>query len=343
MEKQRFLGLDGLRGICAVSIVLYHCDNLFHPGPIFQHGYLAVDIFFLLSGFVIALAHEARLTAGQGLGAFLAIRARRLLPVFWIGAAFNIAIFLGMAAGGYYPGYGWALVWIVIPLTTVLMLPAWGTGGEFSPPMMNVTWSLLVEWLVNIAYAALLFRWRTRSLAILAGTAWAAMAVTGYFTERGWCVGYQILPLGFLRGIAAFTAGVVIFRLHRAGRFARLPPLSPELLLTLWLCIAVVPTLTATPTFDWIAVTLLSPALVVLLLRAEPRAPGWFRPLGELSYPLYVIHPGIILLAQKTPLFGLNQAPGQLRALGVFALCLAAGWILAQAVRPRPRLRTATA
>ncbi len=58
MEKRRYLGLDGLRGICAVAIVLYHSDNLFHPGPIFQHGYLAVDIFFLLSGFVIAMAQR---------------------------------------------------------------------------------------------------------------------------------------------------------------------------------------------------------------------------------------------------------------------------------------------
>ncbi len=48
-----------------------------------------------------------------------------------------------------------------------------------------------------------------------------------------------MLSLGLLRGIAAFTAGVVIFRLHRQGWFARLPLLSPELLLTLWLCIAV--------------------------------------------------------------------------------------------------------
>lgn len=342
MEKRRYLGLDGLRGICAVAIVLYHSDNLFHPGPIFQHGYLAVDIFFLLSGFVIALAHEDRLKTAEKLEHFLKVRARRLLPVFWIGAAFNIAIFLWMAANGFYPGYGWALVWIVIPITTLLMLPAWGTD-EFSPPMMNVTWSLLVEWLVNITYAALLFRWRTRTLAILVIAAWAAMSVIGYFTERGWCVGYQMLSLGLLRGIAAFTAGVVIFRLHRQGWFTRLPLLSPELLLTLWLCIAVVPTFTATPTFDWIAVTLLSPALVVLLLRAEPRVPAWFKPLGDMSYPLYVIHPGIILLAQKTPMFGLNHGPDMLRALGVFALCLFSGWIVTQASKLRLPFRTAAA
>jgi peptidoglycan/LPS O-acetylase OafA/YrhL len=333
---RHYLGLDGLRGVCAVSIVLYHCDDLFHKGPIFQHGYLAVDIFFLLSGFVIALAHENRLRAQEGLGRFLKARARRLLPVFWIGATFNLAIFFAMAANGFYPEYGWTFTWLVVPVTTLLMLPAWGSpDGSFSPPMINVTWSLLVEWVVNIAYGALLFRLRTRTLVILAIAGWAVMSVLGYYTERGWCVGFQMLSLGMLRGFAAFLAGVVIWRLHRQGRFARLPALAPELLLTGWLAIAAVPTFTATPTFDWIAVTLLCPMLVLLLLRADHRAPAWFKGLGDLSYPLYVTHPGIILLAQKTPLFGLDKGPSAPRALGIFALCIGAGWIASRLARLR--------
>ncbi|HKB95401.1 MAG TPA: acyltransferase family protein, partial [Rhizomicrobium sp.] len=67
MSGQRFASLDGLRGVCALTVLLFHADDLFHRGPIFQHGYLAVDMFFLLSGFVIALAHEDRLRAGAGL------------------------------------------------------------------------------------------------------------------------------------------------------------------------------------------------------------------------------------------------------------------------------------
>src|ERR1041384_6138813 len=86
MSGKRFLGLDGLRGVCALTVLLFHAANLFDQGPIFQHGYLAVDMFFLMSGFVIAFIHEERLRSGMGLIAFLRIRARRLLPVFWIGA-----------------------------------------------------------------------------------------------------------------------------------------------------------------------------------------------------------------------------------------------------------------
>jgi len=342
MTGQRFHNLDGLRGVCALSVVLFHCSGLFRQGPIFQHGFLAVDMFFLLSGFVIALAHEARLKAGETLPAFLGARARRLLPVYWLGAIFNIAIFIWMARAGYYPGYGWATVWLLVPLLTLLLLPAFGTpGAAFSQPMMNVSWSLAVEWAVNTFYATGLFRLRTRTLLLLVAAGWGAMAVAGYHTGRGWCVGidrYEVFTYGLLRGAPAFLAGVVIQRLQARGRFARLPVVAPEISLMLWLCIAAVPTAAATPSFDAIAVILLCPALIIALIRAEHRAPVFCRALGGLSYPLYTVHPGIILLAQATPLFGLNHAPNPARALLVVAICLGAAWVL-QSISNMPPMR----
>jgi peptidoglycan/LPS O-acetylase OafA/YrhL len=341
MSGKRFGGLDGLRGVCALTVVLLHASGLFRDGPIFQHGYLAVDMFFLLSGFVIAFAHEGQLRTGLGLARFVKVRARRLLPVFWIGAGFNIAIFIAMALAGYYPGYGAAMVWLIVPLTTLLMLPAFGTpGNSFAPAMMSVTWSLAVEWLVNIAYAAFGFRLRTRTLAIFAVAVWAAMATLGYATGKGWCVGItrdDFLSYGMMRGAPAFAAGVVLYRLHARGWFARLPVIAPQLLLTFWLCIAAVPTVTATPTFDWIAVTLFCPLLILLLLRANDAAPSFCKGLGEISYPLYVIHPGIMLLAQETPLFGQDHGPDPLRAFLVVGLCVGAAWMVSALCRLRPR------
>ena len=55
MAKARFLGLDGLRGVCALTVVLYHCELLFKPGVVvLSTATWRVDMFFLLSGFVIA-------------------------------------------------------------------------------------------------------------------------------------------------------------------------------------------------------------------------------------------------------------------------------------------------
>jgi len=344
MSGKRFLGLDGLRGVCALTVLLFHAANLFHHGPIFQHGYLAVDMFFLLSGFVIAFIHEDRLKSGMSLTAFLRIRARRLLPVFWIGATFNIAVFLWMTSHGYYPpGYTGLVGWVIVPLTTLLMLPPFGAPGDgFSPAMNGVNWSLMVEWLVNIAYAAIAFRLRTRTLAIAALAGWAGMTIASYYSGTGWGVGtgrHDVFSLGLLRGTSTFLIGVVLYRLHARGWFVRLPVIAPELLLTFWLCIAAVPAFTATPTFDWITVTLLCPLLMLLLLRADDRTPSFCKGLGELSYPLYTIHPGIILLAQGTPLFGLNHGPDPLRALLVIGLCIAASWMVCALLRLRPLVR----
>ncbi|MEO8300436.1 MAG: acyltransferase [Rhizomicrobium sp.] len=334
MSAKRYHSLDGLRGICAISVVLFHAANLFRPGSLLPHGFLAVDMFFLLSGFVIALNYEAALQNGLRLKPFLEARGRRLLPIYWLGAAFNIAVFIWMASSGYYPaGYTQIMIWIGLPLLTLLLLPAFGTPGDgFSPAMLNVTWSLLVEWLINIAYASRLVRCRTRTLILVAAAGWLAMAVAGYFTGRGWCVGISrddVFTFGLLRGVPAFLAGVVIFRLHSRGLFARLPVIAPELLLCLWLCIAVVPTVAATPTFDAIAVTILCPLLVILLIRSDHKTPAFAGTLGSLSYPLYTVHPGIILLAQGTPLFGLDRGPHPLRAAFVVMLCLAAAWLVA--------------
>lgn len=339
-----------MRGVCAFSVVLFHAANLFRPGSLLPHGYLAVDMFFILSGFVIALNYETALAKGMQLGVFLQARGRRLLPVYWLGAAFNVAVFIWMAASGYYPpGYSNFMIWLGVPLLTMLLLPVFGVPGDgFSPAMLNVTWSLLVEWLVNSVYAARLFRCRTRTLAALAAVLWGAMAVAGYFTGRGWCVGISrndVFTLGLLRGVPAFLAGVVIFRLHTKSWFARLPVVSPQVLLSLWLCIAVVPTAAATPTFDWIAVIVLCPLLVMLLIRAERQAQAYGKMLGALSYPLYAVHPGIILLAQGTPLFGLNHGPQPVRALLVVLLCVGAAWLVHSltAIRRQPVAVTTSA
>jgi peptidoglycan/LPS O-acetylase OafA/YrhL len=341
--KGRFHGLDGLRGVCALSVLLLHTSDMFHKGPLAQHGFLAVDMFFILSGFVIALNYETALRQGLPLAAFLRARGRRLLPVYWLGVAFSLPIFLWIMTASHASP---AATWLLVSLETVLMLPAFGAPGiGFSPAMINVTWSLFVEWIVNTIYAGWLFRRRTRTLLLIVAAGWAAMAIAGYFTGLGWCVGmtrYDVFGYGLLRGVPGFLMGVVLYRLHARGFLAKLPHFSTGLLLTLWLCIAVVPAFSATPTFDAFAVVLLCPLLVALLIRSENSAPAFCKPLGDLSYPLYVTHPGIIMLAQGSPLFGLQRGPDPLRAILVVAACLAvAAGVQMIAAMPARRRRVA--
>ena len=97
-EKRVFHTLDGLRGVAALFVAMRH-TNLFHRAGI-HGGYLAVDLFFVLSGFVIAHAYERRLASGLSVGRFMAARYLRLWPVYVLGAALGLIAALMHALPG---------------------------------------------------------------------------------------------------------------------------------------------------------------------------------------------------------------------------------------------------
>ncbi|HEX3430248.1 MAG TPA: acyltransferase [Rhizomicrobium sp.] len=356
MTTKRFLGLDGLRGVCALTILFFHCANFFHKGPIFLHGFLAVDMFFILSGFVISLTYEEKLRGGYCFREFLFNRGRRLFPTYWLGAAINIVLFIAMATTGYIASNDapW-MIWIFIPLTTLLLIPDYITpDGLIYPAMDSVAWSLFAEWTAYFAYAFGAFRWKTSALLLVALSGWGTMAFIGLHSGAGWAGGGDratLLTIGVLRCLPAFAAGVVIYRVHRHPLFGRLPVIATEILLALWLVAAVLPRPVATPLLDDFIVIVISPLLVCLLVRSEHKAPAFCKTLGEISYPLYVVHPGLIVLATYTPVFGLWRGPHPASAALVVALCLLLAWLVHLAVgrlqlrarnagpRPRPAVR----
>lgn len=341
MAAKRFLGLDGLRGVCALTVLLYHCADFFHKGPLLLHGFLAVDMFFILSGFVIALTYEEKLRFGASTGEFLLARARRLFPTYWLGAAFNIAIFVAIASAGYIASRdSWWMVWLFIPLTTLFIVPDYITPDSvLYPAMDSVAWSLFLEWLAYIAYACGLYRWRTWLIALLAVFGWGLMATIGIHSGKGWAGGGDratLLTIGLLRCLPAFAAGIVIYRIHRHPLFLRLPRISAEILFALWLVIAALPRASATPFLDAAIVMAISPVLVCLLIRSDGTAPAWCRFVGGMSYPLYVVHPALIVLATYTPVFRLSHGPRPLNAVLVVALCLALAWLVMEIVARLP-------
>jgi peptidoglycan/LPS O-acetylase OafA/YrhL len=337
MAAKRFLGLDGLRGVCALTVLLYHCADFFHKGPILLHGFLAVDMFFILSGFVIALTYEEKLQRGGQTGSFLLSRARRLFPTYWLGAAINIAVFVSIASLGYVATQdAWWMTWLFIPITTLFVIPDYFTpDAMLYPAMDSVAWSLFLEWLAYIAYACGAFRWRTLTIAMVAIAGWSAMAMIGIHSGKGWVGGGDratLLTFGALRCLPAFAAGIAIYRVHRHPLFRRLPEISTEILLVVWLCLAALPRSSATPFLDALIAMVLSPALVCLLIRSDGKAPSWCRQLGGMSYPLYVVHPALIVLAAYTPLFGLWHGPRPLNALLVVMLGLGLAWLMMEIV-----------
>ena len=332
MEKRRFLGLDGLRGICAITVMLGHCELLFRPGVVVCHSYLAVDMFFMLSGFVISASYDRRFEQGLGVGAFLVARLRRLTPVYWAGMVLcTLAALLAPHPSSL------TVLWTAA--MGAILIPVLGPG-TFAYPLNFVAWTLLWELIVNIAYAAGLRRLRGGWLAAaIVLPVVAAFLFTGANT-RHWSFGMTGLDvwMGGLRAVPEFLLGTLLHRAWLRGYFQRLPPLTPLLPLTIWLAVSVVPQ-DVSPLFDLAMVVFGCPLLIGLLLRGEDQALGWFTPLGAISYPLYASHLAWIGLARATPLFGLNHHPDPVRALGVVAACLATAWLIYRTLDPSARTR----
>ena len=295
--------LNGMRGVAALAVVALHFgqDGLdLAPG-----GYLAVDLFFLLSGVVVASAYDGRLARGMGTAAFMRVRLIRLYPMYLLGLALCVA--LGSVAYPITPG--------VFALQAAL-LPAPPNGGDYSLyPAMQVAWTLGLEIAVNLAFAAL-HRWltdaRLAGVVVAAGAAMAALVVRHGSLDGGYH--WPTVPLGLARVLFGFPAGVLLWRYR--SRLA--VPLSP------WLVLPAVALIAAIDPDDRaaydLAVALAGwPLLVAGAAASTADWPvlGW---LGRLSYPAYCLHIAFRSgrLAPDTPGTALAAAAGVV-ALALFA------------------------
>jgi peptidoglycan/LPS O-acetylase OafA/YrhL len=328
----RFKSLDGLRGVCALTIVLHHCELLFVPGVIFCHGQLAVDVFFILSGFVIAANYDDRFASGLTPGRFMAARIRRLGPVYWVGLALALAATLLIEGYQSSPDFGGALA---LGGMAAFLIPYIGPGN-LAYPTNSVAWSLFWELIVNLVYATWLHRLRSRSLMLITAALWALAIAESLVNPRGWSFGMTSTDiwLGSLRAFPAFLAGVLLFRAHKIGLLARLPSVSPLLLVLVWPALAVIPQNGPTPLLDAGIAILAGVPLVALLVRNSDPVPAWFAPLGGISYALYASHLALIMLAQDTPVFGLSHHPDPLRASLVVLLAAGVAWMIHLFVEP---------
>ena len=151
-DRRLFLALDGLRGVAAVFVAMRH-TAFFHSLGI-HGGFMAVDVFFELSGFVIAHAYEQRLAAGLSPARFMMMRYLRLWPVYALGAAIGLLAATLHALPGR-DNLTQAQVWQTAPYA-LAMLPGPHIKSMLYP-VNSVAWSLALELLINGVYA---FAWK---------------------------------------------------------------------------------------------------------------------------------------------------------------------------------------
>ncbi|WP_436486572.1 acyltransferase family protein [Chitinophaga sp. ARDCPP14] len=293
-SKQHFEVLDGLRGLAALSIVVFHLYEFMVPdytkSPI-GHGYLAVDFFFCLSGFVIGYAYDER-APQLGLRTFFRNRLIRLHPMVIWGSVIGLLGFIFDpyigAASVAEAGIGKIVLAFVCSL---LMLPfPWFPGrGNGLFPYNTPAWSLLMEYIINIVYGLVLLRVAKRWLLVLLGL--SAIWIAAVARYRGWIITGWDAPTfadGFARVSFSFLAGLSVYRFNLIIRNQLNFLLLGGLLIGIFM--------SPHRTNDWITEMILVMFAFPLLLSlgAGAAAHGWIRSFctftGRLSYPLYMTH-----------------------------------------------------
>lgn len=280
IENERLHGLDALRGIAALAVVIMHAHVLMPEFPdIFPRGYLAVDFFFMLSGFVMARTYEPRLAAGLSGLTFFAARYRRLWPTMALGGV----LFLPFLAEGTR---GQDLVLWHTALVNLLLLPSPWSSNYFA---LNVpAWSIFFELVANAAHAVL-WRVRTPLLAAFALLSFACLVqaakVHGHLDlgSRNGDLGE-----GLARVATAYTLGVVFWRWWGQRRVAHLWSIPALLVMPLWFAIP-----DRIDGLNWLVDVIFVGAICAPVLIggiAQRRGRTVSTMLGDLSFPLYAVH-----------------------------------------------------
>lgn len=303
MTKQHIAGLDGLRGIAALVVLAHHMElKSTYDTQWMLHGYLAVDLFFMLSGFVIAHAYEPKLANGLGLRKYGQIRLVRLYPVIALGALAGFAVTMAAVAAESA-----VLPWLAL-LIQLLFIPAlWRSGSPY--PFNGAQWSLFFELFVNLSHAVAAPLLTKRVLAGVVAVSGVALFVTAY-NYGSLSVGFERSNFagGFVRAIFGFFSGVLMFRLWSVRPGSRFSAHWPLLLLAL----PVVVVLAGHDRLSWrwyldpLLVAAVFPVLIWTAASVTLRGPvakaALF--LGVISYPCYALQwpvrqAGAILLADR--------------------------------------------
>ncbi|MDR3511551.1 MAG: acyltransferase [Caulobacteraceae bacterium] len=326
--RRAFRTLDGLRGVGAFLVVMRHVPYFFGPLRV-PESFLAVDLFYLVSGFVVAHAYGDRLKAGGFLWDFAKTRLIRLYPLYAIGLAIGVCAALNAVvhdpAGWWtWPKLGEAIV------AGLLMIPAFpglsANGGALDGP----TWTLLPELIANVVYAAairFMNYWVLGAILVVcgAGLVGAELAYgtldVGYSADDGWAA---LARVGF-----SFFMGVLLFRVFGDRK------VDSEW--AAWACVIVLaaalayrPSEAVTPYYEVGMVLVGFPALLVFAGRYEPGAVTGrvFSVVGLVSYGVYILHQPMGNLARDL-LKRFVHVPGNWRALGFGVVFLAVTFALA--------------
>ena len=298
-DAGRFLVLDGMRGVAAFAVILDHVSSAtlraWFPGR-----YLAVDFFFVLSGFVLAHAYGQRLEQGAlSAWSFMRIRLIRFYPLYLLGLGLGLLLPVVGALRGWDDANPLSQISIIAAFSLFFMPapPFYGWTGQHIFPFNGPSWTLFFELVANFAYAlvARFLSWRVFAVVLPVAAVLVVSAVMSRdVTGPGWR--WPDFDAGLVRVLYGFFAGVAIYKLRGVVRLPALPA---------WAAVLALVAIFAVPApgllrqgFDAFAAILLFPLLVALASGAKVsgRAARLCGALGLLSYGVYALHVPVMML-----------------------------------------------
>ena len=309
-SKPHYEILDGLRGVAALMVIIFHLFEAHSGGDhlvqIINHGYLAVDFFFMLSGFVIGYAYDDRWDR-MTLGTFFKRRIIRLHPMVIMGSIVGAVFFYFQKSELCFPQIADTPVWMLLLLMvwgfTLLPLPLkWDVRGWTEMhPLNGPAWSLYYEYIANILYALFVRRFSKTALTILVVL---AACLTVYRSQTaslgdmvgGWALTWEQQYVGFTRLLYPFFGGLLLSRL---GWLIRLKKRA------FWYCSLLIVVMLSVPRIGgeehfWMnglyeACCILFLFPVIVSMGAGGKVTGKHSTaickfLGDISYPIYITH-----------------------------------------------------
>ncbi len=293
VTAHRFDLLDAIRGLAALLVVQRHTASLFGSSKL-ASSHLAVDVFFIMSGVVVAHAYKNRLTGGMGVLGFMKARLLRLYPLYFLGTALVVAALLAFPPENRADSPAIVLAFGVLLNLFFLPIPPFMSLNTIGVYVDNPGWSLFDELVVNAVFAAVVSRLTTVFLLVILG----ASGLTLFLIARaygGLDVGFtwDAFAAGLPRAFYGFFAGVLIERMYH-----RLPEFGVG---TGAACLAgiLVVMVAGLPggrwIYDLVAAGFVLPLLVLVATRV--RLPDKINTicavLGAISYPAYTLHVGL--------------------------------------------------
>ena len=358
MAKHDFVILDGLRGVAAIAIVTRHSPAFWHSvtaygsipdtagrlpevGPLFE-SYLAVDFFFVLSGFVLMHAYAQKLREGMSTWHFMLVRLIRFYPLYFLALA--LALLPSAWAALHSRLYGISSSDLVIDATfAILMLPSPFSGALF--PLNSSAWSLFFELLANAVLALNGRNLTIKRLSVIVAASGLLLCCAVVMQWLGFGNGYGAMDggtrwssfaAGLLRVLFSFFAGALMYRVwQKWPNQVHMPPVL--IAATLVALLAAHPPVFFERPYDLTVTIIIFPVLVLIGASSKPSG-YWarvFLGLGLASYGVYVLQRPVykIVVLSGLPTVSFTPSSGVVFIALLFLVALATDYIFDFPVR----------